>query len=431
MTKQDIYLSKLISLEEALSKIKSGDVIATGSYSSEPQSFCEALHTVGAQLENVIFWSQIPSRDYPFFRMHELKGHIDIRSMFYGGVFRDIHDTGRVNYVPGNLSTGARTIINNRKPNVFVAAVTPMDKHGYVRIPCSQQFEQEMLAIADLVIFEVNPNLPRINGTQEIPIEKADYVVEVDYPAYTLESAPATDIERKIAANAALLVNDGDCIQLGIGGMPNAVGDALLDKKHLGIHTEMITSVMCKLIKAGVVDNSRKQIHTNKTVGAFALGDRELYDLLDDNPSVEIMPAVHVNDPFVISQNDNVVSINSALQVDLTGQVCSESIGHRQFSGTGGAFDFAYGAFRSKGGRSIIAISSTAQNGQVSRIQPVLPPGGVVSISRNIVNYVITEYGIAQLKDRGIKDRVAALISVAHPKFREELQNQADKLMLW
>lgn len=301
----------------------------------------------------------------------------------------------------------------------------------FVRMSCSQQIEQEAMEAADLVIFEVNPSIPRLNGTQQIPIEKADFLVEVNYPAKTIGTIPISDVERAIAANVAQLIDDGDCIQLGIGGMPNAVGEALMGKKHLGIHTEMITSIMGRLMEAGVVDNSRKTLWRNKTIGAFALGDDTLYATLNDNPMVQIMPARYVNDPFVIAQNDNMVSINTALQIDLTGQICSESIGCRQFSGTGGAYDFAYGAYRSKGGRGIIAVSSTTKGGTVSKIQPVLSPGAVVSISRNIADYVVTEYGVAKLRDQTIQQRMENLIAVAHPDFRDMLKKQAEEMMIW
>ena len=431
MTKQEIYQSKLITIEEALSKIKSGDVISLANYGNEPAALLSPLHTIADRVENVTVWMQLPTQDYPFFSDNSLKGRIDMRSVFYGGGLREAHKVQRVTLVPGNLSSAAETQIGSLRPTVFMAAVTPMDQHGFVRMSCSQQTEQELIKAADLVIFEVNPNLPLTSGTVEVPVEKADYYVEVDYPVTTVKEIPITDVERAIAKNVASLVQDGDCIQLGIGGMPNAVGEALMDKKDLGIHTEMLTSVMGRLMEAGVVNNSRKNFNPGKTIAAFTWGNNELYDYINLNPMVEIRPARYVNDPFVIAQNDNLVPINTALQVDLTGQVCSESIGYRQYSGSGGAFDFAYGAYRSKGGRGIIALSSTAKGGTISRIQPVLSLGSVVTISRNIVDYVITEYGIAKLRNEPIRNRVANLIAIAHPDFREELQKQADEMMIW
>lgn len=320
---------------------------------------------------------------------------------------------------------------NTRRSNLFFAACTPMDENGYVQLSCSQQAEHELMETADTIIFEVNRNLPRTFGTVNIPIEQVDYFVDASYPVSVLPEPPMTETDRKIAAYVSSLVRDGDCIQLGIGSMPNAVGEALCGKKNLGIHTEMITTAMARLMACGAVNNSRKKLNQGKTIGAFAFGTQELYDYINNNPRVEIHPCVYVNDPFVIAQNDNMVSINTALEIDLTGQICSESIGTRQFSGSGGATDFAYGAYHSKGGRGIIAVSSTTKNGTVSRIQPTLNKGAIVSISRNIVDYVITEYGIAHLRDHSIRDRVEQLIAIAHPKFQDELRWQAKKLMLW
>ncbi|MGF0040689.1 acetyl-CoA hydrolase/transferase family protein [Peptoniphilaceae bacterium SGI.131] len=205
----------------------------------------------------------------------------------------------------------------------------------------------------------------------------------------------------------------------------------MVDKKDLGIHTEMVTSSMGRLMKSGAVNNSKKNLNKGKTIGAFVLGDQELYDYMNKNINIEIKKAAYVNNPFIIAQNNNMVSINTALEIDLTGQVCSESLGNLQFSGSGGASDFAYGAYHSKGGKGIIALYSTTENEEFSKIQAILKPGAIVSISRNIVDYIVTEYGIARLKNRCIKDRVAALINIAHPKFRDELMFQANKLMLW
>ena len=306
-----------------------------------------------------------------------------------------------------------------------------MDAHGKVYLSFDLQATLECLEAADKVVFEINSHIPRVFGETALPIECADYIYEADTPLPLAPAAPSSEVEKKIAENVVSLIRDGDCIQLGIGGMPNAVGEALMDKHDLGIHTEMITSSMGKLLRAGVVTNARKNFNTGKTVGAFAWGDQPLYDYLAENTSVCLRRAAWVNDPFNIAQNDNMVSVNTAIQVDLTGQICLESIGPRQFSGTGGASDFAYGAFHSKGGRGIIALASTAKGGTVSKIQPTLTPGAVVSISRNIVDYVVTEYGIAKLRDRTVRQRVENLIAVAHPDFRAELRKQADALMLW
>ena len=431
MNYAELYRSRLGTLDGALDLIQSGDTIATPIYGCEPTQFLKRLHTIAPRVENVTLWTMLMMGDYPVMMDDSLKGHIDIISFFYNKNCRDGHASGRYQMTPLNLHSVGPTVVAARRPNVFVAAVSPMDAHGKVYLSFDLQATLECLEAADKVVFEINSHIPRVFGETALPIECADYIYEADTPLPLAPAAPSSEVEKKIAADVVSLSRDGDCIQLGIGGRPKAVGEALMDKHDLGIHTEMITSSMGKLLRAGVVTNARKNFNTGKTVGAFAWGDQPLYDYLAENTSVCLRRAAWVNDPFNIAQNDNMVSVNTAIQVDLTGQICSESIGPRQFSGTGGASDFAYGAFHSKGGRGIIALASTAKGGTVSKIQPTLTPGAVVSISRNIVDYVVTEYGIAKLRDRTVRQRVENLIAVAHPDFRAELRKQADALMLW
>ena len=232
-----------------------------------------------------------------------------------------------------------------------MAAVTPLDEYGYVCMSMSQQMEREMMEVADLVIFEVNENIPKTIGTIQIPVDKVDFFVQAEGDISSAPEYPITEVQQRIAQNVASLIRDGDTIQLGIGGLPNAMADALMDKKDLGVHTEMFSDAMGKLMEAGVINNYRKNLHPGQTICAFAWGSKKFCKYIDRNPLIRVLPVSYVNDPFVIAQNDNMVSVNTALQMDLTGQVCSESLGFRQYSGTGGAFDFAYGAFHSKGGR--------------------------------------------------------------------------------
>ncbi len=299
-----------------------------------------------------------------------------------------------------------------------------MDKHGYMRSSLTNMYERHYFDNADKIILEVNPNLPWIEGNSEIHISKVDRLVEVNTPIPTIGQATLTEEDISIGNYIGELINDGDTIQLGIGGIPDAIALALKDKKDLGIHTEMINSGMAKLMKEGVITNERKTFLKGKTVGAFAFGDQELYDNLDRNPSILILDSHFTNDLSIIARNDNMVSINTSLQVDLTGQVCSESIGTRHYSGTGGQTETAIGANLSKNGRSIIALKSTAKAGTISSITPVLSPGAIVTLSRNSVDYVVTEYGVAPMKGRSIRDRVSNLISIAHPNFREELRKE-------
>jgi acyl-CoA hydrolase len=309
------------------------------------------------------------------------------------------------------------------------------DKHGYVSLSLSNIYEKEMLEQADLVVLEINENFPRTYGDTEVHIQDVDYLVKTDYLPPTLPDVEPNEKDKIIGKFIADKINDGDTIQLGIGGIPNAVAKALVHKKDLGIHTEMFTSGMIDLIESGAVNGKKKTLHKGKHVCCFALGNKALYDYLDHNPAVLVMRGSYVNDPAVIGLNDNQVSINSTLEVDLTGQCASESIGTVHFSGTGGQSDTAVGAQRAKNGRSFISLYSTAMvrnpetgvKEEVSKIVPTLKPGAAVSLSRNDVDYVVTEYGIVRLKGTNIRERAKLLISIAHPKFRDELYKEAIK----
>jgi acyl-CoA hydrolase len=435
VTKQELYQSKFITLEEALGMIRSGDTIAQAAYGNEPLAMLRNLHTIADRgVKDVCVWMGSPQEEYPFISDPEnkLDGVISVNSIFFGAPLRKQVAKGskRINFCPCHLHSISNVYLETRRPTIFWAAVTPMDRYGYVAISCTQQSELEMLDNCDLVIFEVNKKLPYTMGTVRVPIEHVDYFIDVDYPITQAPIQPASPAQQKIAHFASSLIKDGDTIQLGIGGLPDAVAHDLMDRHDLGIHTEMLGSAMGQLMACGAVNNSRKNFHRNRTVAAFCWGSEELYDFVHDNPMVEILPTSYVNDPFIIAKNDNMVSLNTALEIDLTGQICSESMGSTQYSGTGGATDFAYGAYHSKGGKGIIAINATAKSGTISRIVPQLKPGAVVSIQRNIADYVVTEYGIAHLRGKTIRQRVEELISVAAPEFREELRQQAMKLML-
>ena len=414
----------------ALDLIQSGDVISTTIYGCEPTLFLSRLHTVASRVERVRLWSLNIMGPYPVMTDNSLKGRIDVCSIFYNASCRAGNPSGRYSLLPLDLHRVGAGIVEALPPTVFVAAVAPPDADGNVYLSLDLEAGWEFMEAADRIIFEINPNIPRVCGETKVPLSRASYWYPSNTPLPNPPPAPAGETERTIAGFVSSLIRDGDCIQLGIGAMPNAVGDALMDKRDLGVHTEMLTSSMGRLIRCGAVTNARKNINPGKAVAAFAWGDQALYDLMRDNPAFCMRRAAYVNNPFQIAQNDNMVSVNAALQIDLTGQICSESIGSRQFSGTGGAADFAYGAFHSRGGRGIIAVTSTARGGTVSRIQPQLSPGSVVSISRNIVDHVVTEYGIARLRGRTVRQRIENLIAVAHPDFRGELRRQAEKLLL-
>ncbi len=432
MNKEETYRSKFISMDDVLGKIKSGDVIAVAAYGNEPVEFLRRLHEIADRgVRDVTIWLANPQEEYPFLTMDGLEDVISILSIFYGPSLRKLHSTGRVSFVPNNLHMCFQAMYETKRPNFFVGGVTPMDRYGYVCMSTSQQMELELFDTCETVILEINPRLPHTAGTTRIPVEKVDFFVDGERAVSNSPIYPRTPVQEAIADYAASLIQDGDTIQLGIGGMPDAVAERLVDRHDLGIYTEMLGSAMGKLMECGAVNNSRKMFYKNRTIAAFTWGSQELYDYINGNPMVELLPVHYVNDPFNIAKHDNMVSVNTALEIDLTGQICSETLAGKQYSGTGGAWDFAYGAFHAKNGRGIIALQSTAKSGTISRIVPQLTAGNVVSIPRNIVDIVVTEYGVARLRGKSIRQRVQELIAVAHPDFRGELRAQAEKLQIW
>jgi acyl-CoA hydrolase len=309
------------------------------------------------------------------------------------------------------------------------------DKHGYVSLGLSNTYEKQAIEKADLVILEINPNVPRTFGDVELHINDIDYLVETNYAIPEVPDAQPSELDNIIGKMIANEIQDGDCIQLGIGSMPNASAKSLYGKKNLGVHTEMLTSEVPKLAAAGVITGAKKQTHKGKMVCTFILGTKEMYDFANDNPAVCVMDGGYVNDPHTIGLNDNQVSVNSSIEVDLIGQCASESIGPKQISGTGGQADTAIGAQNSKGGRSYICLYSTAttkgKDGEtklVSKIVPTLNTGAAVSLSRSDVDRVVTEYGIAELRGTTVRERVEQLVNIAHPDFREQLLRDAYEL---
>jgi acyl-CoA hydrolase len=412
--------------------VQDGDIVYHGFYGNEPRNLLREFHTIADRVNHVGIWCTNPDEDYRFITDDSIGDKIEIYTVFYGPTLRKCHNSGRVHYIPHHIHAAVPAIKEcGATPNIFFASVTPPDEYGYVYMSGSQQTEAEVFELCDLKIFEVNENLPYVYGTTRIPVEKVDYFIKADNPISEPPNYPIPDVLWTLAENVASLVEDGDTIQLGFGGLPHAVAEKLMDKKDLGVHTEMFSNSLYHLMEAGVVTNDRKTINRGKAVCAFCWGDKAFNKFIDHNPAIDMRPTSYTNNPNTIAAHDNMVSINSALQIDLTGQICSESLGYTQFSGTGGATDFAYGAFHSKGGKGIVALTSTAKNGTVSRIVPGLSPGAVVSIQRTIVDYVVTEYGIARLRHLPINKRVEALISIAHPDFREELRKEAQRLMIW
>jgi len=423
--------NKRITPEEAVALVRPGDLVMSGSFGSEPVVFFRNLHKLDIGGADVELHCCTLSEPYPFIDMKEPGAKIDISSFFYYPITRRLNKEGRASYIPTDLSMAGRCLLDRKVPDLAVITVGPMDENGYFQLSTTMLIEYEVIQKAKTVVFEVNRNIPKLYGNNKVHMSKMDYFYEVELPLNTVPNSVYTDVDYAIADYAASLVKDGDTIQLGIGSVPDCMAASLKKRHDLGIHTEFFTSSMVELMKCGAVNNSKKNINRGKSVYAFTAGEKELYDFLDGNPQTEIHPVFYVNDPAVIASNDNMVSINTALEVDLTGQICSESIGSVQFSGTGGATDFAKGAFMSKGGRGIIAMHSTTKNGTVSKIKLQLSPGSAVSISRNIADCIVTEYGVARLRGASIRERAKQLIAIAHPDFREELTKQAKELFLF
>ena len=428
------YEDKYISIEQALEMVKSGDVIVTGLGAAEAGLFMGQLHTIADRVRGVKVTNCLPTHPSQIYDPKYVDS-FEVDGWFFAPQMRKAHANGNMAYIPNHLHLACTKRLQFVKPNIYVGAASMPDKHGYVSLSLSNTYEKRMLEAADLVILEVNPNMPYTLGDLQVPVSEVDYLVRADYAPPVIPDAPFSEKDAAIGKLIAEMVPDGSCIQLGIGGIPNAVAAALEQKNDLGVHTEMLTSGMMRLAKMGVINGKCKQTYRGKMVTTFAMGVPELYEFIDYNPAVAVMDGAWVNDPYVIAQNDNQVSINTSLEVDLTGQCASESLGSRQFSGTGGQSDTAVGAQMSKNGKSIIALYSTAmvkgpdgQKQEVSKIVPQLMPGAAVSLSRNDVDRVVTEYGVAELRGTSIRDRVARLIEIAHPKFREQQWDQAEEV---
>lgn len=426
------YTSKIISLEKALSLVKSGDIIVTGLGAAEGGLFMENLHTVAGNAKGVKIVNCNPTHACDFYKP-EYADTFSVDGWFYATPLRKAHAQGNMAFIPNHLHLAATKWLYKNKPNIFVASASMPDKNGFISLATSNTYERRMIECADTTILEINPNFPFTYGDLVVHVSDVDYLLEADYPVPCIPDVPSNEKDMVIGKQIAEFVPDGACIQLGIGGIPNAVAEFLKEKNDLGIHTELITSGMADLVKMGVVTNKCKQINKGQMVATMVLGNKELYEFVDRNPGVAIYDGAWVNDPYVIAQNDNQISINTSLEIDLTGQCASESIGSRQFSGTGGQADTAIGAQMSKNGRSIIALYSTAmvkdkvtgERHEVSKIVTQLQRGAAVSLSRNDVDLVVTEYGVADLRGTNLQERVRALVSIAHPKFRDELLDQA------
>lgn len=425
------YREKLRSAAEAVSTIEDGSLTVQGMAAGEPPALLKAIaeRARSGGLTNLRMTALLPmGASKRTILAPEVRDVIHWESLFGSGADRELLATGAAVYNPAYFHQIPRLLREYMQPDVALVTVSPMDRHGYMSLGVSVDVNKAAVAAARHVIAEVNPQMPRVHGDGWVHISEVDAVVEHDTVLPELPTPPEREEDEAMGRIIAEMIPDGACIQLGIGGVPNAVAKNLMQHRDLGIHTEMFVESMVDLIECGVANGSRKTFHAGKAIYSFAAGTRRMYEFLDDNPYIEGHPVSYTNYPPNIARNDDMVSVNSTLEVDLTGQCCSESIGAAQFSGTGGQHDYARGAFDARGGKSIIAFYSTAKGGTVSRVVPTLTPGAVVTTPRTEVHWVVSEFGAANLKGKSTTERARAMIDLAHPRFRDELTEAAQKL---
>ncbi len=419
------YKRKCVTAPEAVSLIKPGDRIFTSGNAATSYVLLNALADRKDELTDVEVTHVLLIGNDPLSKP-EMAGHFRHNSLFVGPADREAVNDGRADYIPVFLheipwlfSSGQERL------DVAIIQTTPPDAHGFMSLGVETLATMAAVKSAKIILAQANEKMPRTLGDCFVHVSKVTRIVEVSEDIPELDRAQPTDIERRIGQHVAQLVDDGATLQLGIGGIPDSVLSALYDRKDLGIHTEMVSDGVVQAIEAGIINGTKKTLHPGKVVGTFALGSRHLYDYIHNNPMFEFHPSDYTNDPFIISRNENIVAVNSAIEVDLTGQVCADSIGTKIFSGFGGQVDFIRGAAYAKGGKPIIALPSTAQGGKASRITPLLKNGAGVVTTRADVHYVVTEYGVAYLHGKNLRERAEALIAIAHPNFREELAKAA------
>ncbi|MBN1390550.1 MAG: GNAT family N-acetyltransferase [Candidatus Thermoplasmatota archaeon] len=424
-----MYPEKFLSEDRVFCNIHRGDRIFISTACSEPQYLVNALVSYVSKHPKAFFDTEVfhiwtlgvaPYTDEKF------KTNFRVNSFFVGNNTRDAVNTGLADYTPIFLSNVPKIIRKGQvKVDVALIQVSPPDEHGNMSLGISVDIIKAAVEKARLVIAQVNEYMPRVHGDTFIQVKDVDYMVPHDEPLLEYEPRVDDQIALKIGKYVSKIVQDGDTIQVGYGSIPNAVLKKLKDKKHLGVHTELLGDGIVELIKAGVIDNSMKPINRGKSVATFCMGTKETYDFIDDNPQIEFRPIDYTNNPMTIAQLDNITAINSALQIDLTGQASAESIGSKFFSGIGGQADFMRGAIQAEKGKTILILRSTARNDTISRIVPFLDSGAGVTLNRGDIHYVVSEYGIAYIHGKNIRERAMDLIAIAHPKFRPWLIKEA------
>jgi len=441
MNWKEDYKRKLTTAEEAVKAIKSGNRVVLGHAYGQPQHLVSVMVANNEAYEDVEIVHMVSVSPAEYCKP-EMQKHFVHNSFFVGVNSRDAVSEGRAKYTACFFSEIPRLFTNRTLPvDVTMCQLSPPDEHGYCSFGISVDYTKPAAESSKIVITQINEQMPRTLGDSFIHVSQLDYIVEYNEPLLELRPPKAAESEMEkelyvakvvaemdIGRYCAELIDDGACLQLGIGAIPAAVLSFLGDKKDLGIHTEMFSDGVVDLIEKGVITCARKNFHPGKAVANFLMGTKKLYDFVHDNPFVEMHPVNYTNDPYIIGQNDNMVAINSCLQVDFLGQVASDTIGPVQFSGVGGQVDFVRGASRSKGGKAILAFPSTAGGGKYSRIVPRLDEGTTVTTSRYDVHYIVTEYGIADLRGKSVRERAISLINIAHPNFREQLARELSRM---
>ncbi len=419
------YNKRRTTPEAAVRLVKSGSRVYVSGNASTPYILLEALGARATELKDVEVTHVLLLGDDPLSRPSSWE-HFRHNSLFVGSPDREVVNQGMADYTPIHLHEIPRTFASGILPlDLAIIQTAPPDEHGFMSLGVEVLANMAAIANAPTVLAQVNENMPRTLGDCFIHISRVTRLVEVSEPLPTLEESGFSEVERKIGQHIAGLIENGSTLQLGIGAIPDAVLSSLQDKRDLGIHTEMVSDGIMHAVEAGIITGSQKSLHRGKVICTFALGSRRLYDFLDNNPLFEFHPVDYTNDPFIVAQNDQMVAINSAIEVDLTGQVCSDSIGTRIYSGFGGQLDFIRGAAHSKKGKPIIAMPSTAKDNTISRIVSTVRVGAGIVTTRADVHFLVTEFGVAELHGRNLRERAEALIRIAHPDFREELLRAA------
>ncbi|MFS2140296.1 acetyl-CoA hydrolase/transferase family protein [Duganella sp. Dugasp56] len=424
------YDDKRCSPGEAIELLKDGDFIIVPSGAGEPPTLLHALSEQRTRFRDVKVAQILAMRKYGYFDCDTVQ-HVRHVALFFGGASRSAGQAGWADFIPAYFSELPSLIERGMVPSdVVFSMASPMDEHGNFALSLGADYTMAAIQKARVVVLEVNPNVPYAHGQCHVHISQVTALVESNEPVIEVGLPKIGPVQEAIAGYVAEMIEDGSTLQIGYGGIPDAVVMQLTSKHDLGVHTEMIGDGILKLVESGAVNNSRKTYLPNKMVATFALGSRKLYDFMHRNPMLEMHPVNYTNDPYLAGQNNQLVAINASLQVDLLGQCGSESIAHLPYSGTGGQVDFVRAANRSRGGKAFIVLPSTAKEGSVSRIVCTLTPGTHVTTGKNDVNYVVTEYGVAQLRGKSAHQRAEALIAIAHPDFRAELRQAAKKILL-